>query len=74
MARNVLPHVPKHAQNIVATYCRTIFAQSDAAAVHAQFDRVIVRLESAKSAKVAHVPAEVKNDLLAFYAFSKTVS
>lgn len=38
--RNLLTRVPKSAGPFVATLVRSIFAQPDAAAVHAQFDRV----------------------------------
>jgi putative transposase len=42
--RNLLTRVPKSAGPFVATLVRSIFAQPDAAAVHAQFDRVLEQL------------------------------
>jgi putative transposase len=44
--RNLLTRVPKAAQALVATLVRTIFAQSDATQVQAQFGRVVDQLES----------------------------
>jgi hypothetical protein len=70
--RNLLTRVPKAAQALVATLVRTIFAQSDATQVQAQFGWVVDQLE-------AHFPAaaefliEAQTDLLAFASFPVAV-
>ena len=71
MARNVLTHVPKHAQDMVATCIRTVFTQPDAAAVKEQFARVIEQLHKTKFPKAALVLEGAQDDLLAFAAFPK---
>jgi putative transposase len=66
--RNLLTKVPKSAGPFVATLVRSIFAQPDAAAVHAQFDRVADQLAErfpAASEKLA----EAGPDILAFASF-----
>jgi transposase-like protein len=72
MARNVLTHVPKNAQDMVATLVRSVFAQPDAKAVKAQYQRVIEQLEQVGLKKAAAILEDAENDLLAFCAFPKT--
>ncbi len=69
--RNLLTHVPKSAQDMVATLVRSIFAQPEAQAVREQFDRVIEQLESAKFARAAQILGNAREDLLAFTHFPK---
>ena len=66
--RNLLTRVPKAAQAMVATVVRTIFAQSDAVQVKAQFARVVDQLEG-QFANAAELLHEVEADLLAFATF-----
>ncbi len=66
--RNLLTRVPKAAQAMVATVVRTIFAQSDAVQVKAQFARVVDQLEG-QFPNAAELLNEVEADLLAFATF-----
>ena len=66
--RNLLTRVPKAAQAMVATLVRTIFAQSDATQVRAQFRRVVDQLEG-QFAHAAELLVEAEADLLAFAGF-----
>jgi putative transposase len=66
--RNLLTRVPKAAQALVATLVRTIFAQSDATQVQAQFGRVVDQLESQFPA-AAEFLIGAQSDLLAFASF-----
>ena len=70
--RNLLTHVPKHAQDMVATLVRSVFAQPDAQAVREQFARVVEQLEHIKYQKAADMLGNAQEDLLAFTAFPKT--
>ena len=70
--RNLLSYVPKHAQEMVATLVRSVFAQPDAAAVRQQFDRVTAQLRATRFGKSADFLDLCKEDLLAFAAFPKT--
>jgi putative transposase len=66
--RNLLTQVPKTAQAMVATLVRTIFAQSDAKQVTAQFARVVDQLEGQFPA-AAELLCDAEADLLAFATF-----
>jgi putative transposase len=66
--RNLLTRVPKAAQAMVATLVRTIFAQSDADQVRAQFIRVVDQLEGQFPA-AAEFLIDAEEDLLAFVTF-----
>jgi putative transposase len=66
--RNLLTRVPKSAGPFVATIVRSIFAQPDAAAVHAQFDRVLEQLHERFPA-AAEMLGEAGPDFLAFTSF-----
>ncbi len=66
--RNLLTRVPKSAGPFVATLVRSIFAQPDAAAVHAQFDRVIEQLAERFPA-AAEMLEGAGPDILAFTSF-----
>jgi putative transposase len=62
--------VPKSAQPHVATQVRTIFDQADAAAVHAQFDRVVAALADKYPDAAEHLDA-AREELLAFTAYPR---
>ena len=66
--RNLLTRVPKSAGPFVATLVRSIFAQPDAAAVQAQFDRVIEQL-AGRFPAAAEMLADAGADILAFTGF-----
>ena len=66
--RNLLTKVPKSAGPFVATLVRSIFAQPDAAAVHAQFGRVLEQLAERFPA-AAEMLEEAGPDILAFTSF-----
>jgi putative transposase len=68
--RALLTKVPKSAQPHVATQVRTIFDQADAAAVHAQFDRVVTALADNYPDAAEHL-ADAREDLLAFTAYPR---
>ncbi|MBA3737937.1 MAG: IS256 family transposase [Actinobacteria bacterium] len=69
--RNLLTRVPKSAGPFVATLVRSIFAQPDAAAVSAQFARVVDQLAERFPA-AAEMLADAGPDILAFTAFPQT--
>jgi len=69
--RNLLAKVPKSAGPFVATLVRSIFAQPDAAAVSAQFARVVDQLAERFPA-AAEMLADAGPDILAFTAFPQT--
>ena len=66
--RNVLAKVPKANAEMVAAAIRTIFAQPDADAVTAQFDRIVATLEP-QFPDVAAMLADARHDLVSFSAF-----
>jgi transposase-like protein len=68
--RNLLAHVPKGQQNMVAAVFRTIFAQPDAAAVHATWDQVRDQLAE-RFPKLGPFMDEAKAEVLAFTAFPR---
>ena len=66
--RNVLSKVTKANAEMVAAAIRTIFAQPDAAAVAAQFERITATLAS-QFPEVTAMLHDAREDLLAFSAF-----
>jgi transposase-like protein len=66
----LLTRVPKSAPPHVATQVRTIFDQADAAAVHTQFDRIVVALAEKYPDAAEHLDA-ARDDLLAFTAYPR---
>ena len=68
--RNLLTRVPKAAQDLVATFVRSIFAQPDYQAVWAQHGRIVEQLEE-RFADAAILLAEAGPDVLAFATFPK---
>ncbi len=65
--RDVLAHVPKTAQAMVAAFSRTVFAQPDAASAHAQLGQVVERL-APSFPKAADTLLRAEADLLAYLA------
>ncbi len=66
--RNVLGKVPKADSEMVAAAIRTIFAQPNADAVAAQFDRIVATLEP-QFPVVAGMLVDARDDLLQFACF-----
>lgn len=66
--RNLLAHVPKSAQQMVAALVRTIFAQPDKASAHAQLATVAANL-AARFPKAAELLVEAEEDVLAYMDF-----
>ena len=66
--RNVLGKVSRANAEMVAAAIRTIFAQPDAGAVAAQFDRIVATLE-AQFPEVTAMLVAAREDLLAFAPF-----
>jgi transposase-like protein len=69
-ARNLLAHVPKGHQNMVAAVFRTIFAQPDAATVAATWDEVRDQLAD-RFPKLGPLMDEAKAEVLAFTTFPR---
>ena len=69
--KNLLSYVPKHAQEMVATLVRSVFAQPDAAAVRQQYGRVLAQLRATGFVKAAEFLAATEEDLLAFTGHPK---
>ena len=65
--RDVLAHVPKTAQGMVAAFARTIWAQPDAASAHAQLGRIAEHLGSSFP-KAAQTLLAAEEDVLAYTA------
>lgn len=68
--RNALAHVPRAAQQMVAAYIRTVFAQPDQDTAKAQLGQVATTLEG-RFPKVARMLRESQEDILAYMAFPK---
>lgn len=66
--RNLLSHVPKSAQTLVAALVRTIFAAPDKASAHAQLETVVKNL-APRYPKVAQLLIDAEEDILAYMAF-----
>ena len=63
--RDVLAHVPKTAQGLIAAYARTIFLQPDGPSAHAQLGQVVEQLQS-RFPKAAEVLLRAEDDVLAY--------
>lgn len=66
--RNLLSQVPKSAQQMVAALVRTIFAQPDKSAAHAQLAEVAEGLER-RFPKAAELLRDAEEDILAYMSF-----
>jgi putative transposase len=69
-ARNLLAHVPKGHQNMVAAVFRTIFAQPDPATVAATWDQVRDQLAD-RFPKIGPFMDDAKAEVLAFTAYPR---
>lgn len=66
--RNLLAHVPKAAQSMVAASIRTVFAQPDQASAKVQLAQVARTLEK-RFARVSQMLLECQDEILAYMAF-----